>query len=231
MLPAIISIAIIVAVIVTGIAAAVKYEKKRKAEIAAVAESLGLTWVPGDDPAIRERFASLALFNLGRGRAMSNCMTGDSGEVRISIFDYQWTTGSGKHQHTARVTLVALESPRLRLTPFSIRPEHMFDSIGGMLGFQDIDFDDDAAFSKSYVLKSSDEPGARKLFAPALRQYFVSNPGSNAEGTSRILVLHHRRAKPADYPNLLKQAYEVFGLIVDMGEVDAAAPSETAPSE
>jgi hypothetical protein len=230
MLPAIITIAIILAVAVTGIAAAVAYEKKRKAEIAAVAESLGLAWVPEDDATIRDRFSSLALFNLGRGRKMANCMTGDSGEVRISIFDYQWTTGSGKHQHTAQVTLVALESPRLRLAPFSIRPENMFDAIGGMLGFQDIDFDDDAAFSNSYVLKSPDEPAVRKLFAPPLRQYFASNPGSNAEGAGPILVLQHRRAKPADYPNLLKQAYEVFGLIVDKGEM-AATPPEAAPSE
>lgn len=230
MLPAVITVAIIVAVVVSGIAAAIAYEKKRKAEIAAVAESLGLTWVPEDDAAIRDRFSGLALFNLGRGRKMANCMTGDSGEVRISIFDYQWTTGSGKHQHTARVTLVALESPRLRLPPFSIRPENLFDTLGGMLGFQDIDFDDDETFSRLYVLKSPDEAGTRKLFGPPLRQYFVSNPGSNAEGAGRILVQHRPRAKPADYANLLKQAYEVFGLIVDRQSDPEPSTSEPAAS-
>ena len=57
---------------------------------------MGLTFSPDGDPHLLTRFSDFKLFNVGRGRRMSNLIQGDSGEVKIAIFEYKYTTGSGK---------------------------------------------------------------------------------------------------------------------------------------
>ncbi len=199
------------------ILAAILAERQRQKKIEETAESLGLSYNKADDPGLRERLGRISLLQTGHSRASSNCLSGDSGEVRISIFDYTYTTGSGKHKHTRRLTLAALESSRLKIPEFSLRPESIFDRLGGVLGFNDIDFEDDPEFSSAVYLKGANEGAIRELFNRELRAWFVRNPGFSAEASAGQLVcfLGRNRARPEDYPDLLKKTYEVFGLIVD----------------
>jgi len=216
MIPAIV-ITVIVAIVGGAIWTSIVLERKRKEKVAGVADSLGLSYVADDDESLRNRFSGMTLFQTGHTKSSGNCMSGDSGDVRISIFDYTYTTGSGKHKSTRRMTVVALESANLRIPSFSMRPESIFDKLGGMLGFQDIDFDDDQEFSNSFVLKGENEEAIRKLFQRDLREGFVAKSGINVEATPGKLICYRgsSRSKPEDYPNLLKEAYEIYGLFVD----------------
>lgn len=195
---------------------AIRYEQKRQERIRLTAEELGLTFLPKPEAGFSAPFGRLPVFQLGHSRKFANCMTGDSGEVRISIFDYSYTTGSGKQQHTRRMTVVALQSPALRLPQFTLRPENLLDKLGGMLGFQDLDFDDDPEFSAAFVLKGTDEQAVRGVFNSGLRARFVRSPGTYVEAQGNLFISYRaQRARPEEYPELLKQAYETFGLLVD----------------
>ena len=74
---------------------------------------MGLTFSPDGDPHLLTRFSDFKLFNVGRGRRMSNLIQGDSGEVKIAIFEYKYTTGSGKNSKTRHQSIVSLHSPDL----------------------------------------------------------------------------------------------------------------------
>lgn len=216
MLPVILGIAGVAGIIIAVIAVSAAMERKRTAAVGAIAESMGLEFQPADDQVLRDRMSVLPLFQQGHSRALTNCLSGDSGEVRISIFDYTYTTGHGKHQNKRNITTCALQSPRLQLPAFSMRPETLLDAIGGMLGFQDIDFEGDEAFSRAYVLKGPDEAAVRELFTAPLRKHFAGLPGHYVEGAGDLLIVHQsKRLPPAGYPQLLEQAYAVFGLLVD----------------
>ena len=110
---------IIVAVVLVIIGGAVGVSnylaRKRREEFAKVAEQLGLSYHPADAADLLSQFGIFQLFNQGRGRGVSNVIVAEADGIHLSIFDYQFTTGSGKHQHTHRQSIVAVHSQQLRL--------------------------------------------------------------------------------------------------------------------
>ena len=194
-----------------------RQEKERTAKIGQLAASMGLEFRPQGDLELNQRLGILQLFKLGHSRNLSNLLTGETDECRISIFDYRYTTGSGKSTHTTKLTLAALESKRLRIPAFTLRPENFLDKIGGLLGLQDIDFADNPEFSKSFVLKGSEEEKIQKLFNRPLQDFFLERTGCCVEAYPGIMVYYipRSRRKPEEFPGLLEEAYQVFGVIVD----------------
>jgi hypothetical protein len=213
-----IGIFVLIGGLITGaILISMHLEKKRRESLAGVAEEMGLTFIPEGSDELWQRLSPFHLFNLGRDRKMKNLVQGDAGDVRLAIFDYQYTTGSGKNTHTAKMTIVAIESADLKCPPFSLRPENIFDKLGGMLGFQDIDFASHPTFSKMFVLKSPNEELVRQFMTPALLEYFESHPGISLEADRGILFFYRgsKLAKPHELKDLFAQAYEAYGKIVD----------------
>lgn len=213
-----IAIVLFVAVIGGGIAwLAYKREQDRTAKIGQLAQGMGLDFRPLGDLELSQRLGILQLFKLGHSRKLTNLLTGETDECRISIFDYRYTTGGGKSSHTTKLTLAALESKRLRIPAFTLRPENFFDKIGGLFGLQDIDFDDNVEFSKSFVLKSAEEEKVRKLFNRELQVFFIERSGCCVEAFPGVMVYYipGNRRKPEEFPGLLEEAYQVFGVIVD----------------
>jgi hypothetical protein len=194
-----------------------KQEKERTAKIGQLAASMGLEFRPLGDLDLSQRLGILPLFKLGHSRKLTNLLTGETDECRISIFDYRYTTGGGKSSHTTKLTIAALESKRLRIPAFTLRPENFFDKIGGLLGLQDIDFADNLEFSKTFVLKSAEEEKTRELFNRQLQDFFLEREGCCVEAFPGIMVYYipRSRRKPEEFPGLLEEAYQVFGVIVD----------------
>ncbi len=207
----------IVVLIGGGIWYAHWYEKKRRENLLAVAEEMGLVYLPDGDPGLFNQLSGSKLFSSGRAKKLRNLIQGDTDEVKIAIFDYQYTTGSGKHQHTHHQSVACLQSPKLSMPDFSMRPEGMFDKIGGMMGFQDIDFDSHPDFSRMFVLKSSNEGGIRQFFTPPVLEFFEKHKGISVEGDNGTMFFYRsgRRVKPDQIRELLEQAYEVYGIMVE----------------
>jgi len=191
--------------------------KKRREAFIETAEEMGLQSYPDGDPELMNRFAGFKLFSQGRGRRMKNVVQGDSGEVKIAIFDYQYTTGSGKQSRTHYQSIVSLQSREIQCPDFTMRPEGMFDKIGSKMGFQDIDFDTHPEFSKMFVLKSSNEPAIREYFKPPLLEFFESKKGISVEAGDGALFFYRpsKKIKAEEIKDYLGQAYEVYGAMVD----------------
>lgn len=184
------------------------------------AESMGLTFIPDGDADLLDRLSVFKLFNQGHSRKMKNLIQGDSGEVNIAIFDYQYTTGGGKNQQTHLQSIVALQSNQLVCPDFTMRPERMFDKLGSALGFQDIDFESHQMFSSSFVLQGSDEAAIRKYFDQSVLDFFSAKPGISVEAQTGTLFFYRarQRIQPREIKDNLAQAYEVFGMMVDRSE-------------
>ena len=191
--------------------------KKRREGFIQAAEQMGLQSYPDGDSELMDRFAGFKLFSRGRARKMKNAILGDSGEVKIAIFDYQFTTGNGKQTQTHYQSVVSLQSNEIQCPDFTMRPENMLDKIGGAIGLQDIDFDSHPNFSKMFVLKSSDEPGIREYFKPSLLEFFETKKGISVEAAHGALFFYRpsRKIKPEEIKDYLAQAYEVYGALVD----------------
>ena len=191
--------------------------KRRTAAFQEQADEMGLRFVDNPDGQAYQQFERFKLFNRGRSRRMTNLIEGDSGDVKISIFDYRFTTGSGKNSTTHNQTIIALQSQQLQCPEFTMRPEGFFDKIGNAMGFQDLDFDTHPEFSKLFVLKGPDETAIRSYFTPTVLEFFESQPKISLEASNDTMFFYRNRTrrKPEELKDLLGQAYEAFGVLTD----------------
>ena len=188
-------------------------EKKRTEAMTAWAQSHGYVF-EGATPQLIDELSAFKLFNQGRARTAKNTMRGSKEPGAVRICDYQFTTGSGKHQQVHQQTIVVLKTPGRMAPHFFLRRQRaLFDALGKVFGGQDINFEDDQAFSKAYVLQTNgDEQQLRGFMSPGLRDMLTKMSDRNLlmEVVGDTLVLHlGRRLKPEQLEGLVADAVNI----------------------
>ena len=189
--------------------------KKRIEGFEQEAEAMGLNFTQQPANSFMAHYGHFKLFNRGRRRGVSNLIEGDSGDVTLRIFDYKFTTGSGKQTRHHVQTIASLKSSQLNIPSLTIHPEGFLSRVGSKMGFQDIDFDSHPTFSKMFVLKGDNEEAIRNFLTPAALEYFEAHQGISLEASGDTLFFYNpnRRSKPEEIKDLLSRAYEVFGAL------------------
>ena len=168
--------------------------RKRTADLQLVAADLNLEFRDTGDAALQQELAAFPLFNIGRAHKLTNLFVAETPALKINLFDYEYTTGHGKHKRVRRQTVAAVQSTELVIPDFVMRPERKLDLVGSLLGRQDIDFAEHPAFSKAFVLKSGDETATRDFFDTSLLDYFAAH-GTISFEAAQGSFLYFRRWK------------------------------------
>jgi hypothetical protein len=186
-------------------------EKERTLILNALAMEIGLDFLPAQDDELLAKMQVFSLFNKGCSREMKNVMKTKTDNVKMTLFDYAYTTGGGENSKRYSQTIVTLEHDSLSLPKFTLSPKRLFDKIGAALGFQDIDFDEHPEFSKSFVLKGEDEPAIRKFFDREKLEFFAQRKESYIE-TAHSFFIYTRdgRKKPEQIRKFLKEGHAVY---------------------
>ncbi len=207
---------VIVAIIGTVAAWGYSQQEKRTAAWQRVAADLGLVYV-GPGAGLESRFGHLRLFQQGHSRRTTGGITGDSGDMEITVADYRYTTGHGRTRHTHVQTVCILRRRWLDLPACSLRPQRrLSDFLGRLFGGQDIDFADDPEFSSAYVLQGENEDAVRALFTPERRARFAAQRGKNFhfEAQADTFLFHTgRRVPPEQTRELMQQAIEMLRVL------------------
>ena len=175
--------------------------KKRQAALAAVATQSGWQFAPDDVPPEALKAGRFPLFDVGRSKNASNVMRGSSSPVTFVMFDYRYTTGSGRNSNTRSQTVLFVQSPRLTPPPFVLSPENILHKIGGMFGYHDIDFDASPEFSSRYLLRAKEhESVVRDLFSPSVRMWFDQHDRLSIEGGPDGVLVYRsgQKVKPEE---------------------------------
>jgi hypothetical protein len=200
--------------------------KKRREDLWSVAGRLGFSFSAEGDPHLPGGLGQFHLFSQGRSRKVRNVMRGEIQDIVVSLFDYRYTTGSGRHNHTHDQTVLLFESERLALPFFILRPEGLFHKMAGALGYEDIDFDGSPAFSDAYLLKGTDEDRIRAMFTPEVRAYYTRHGRLYTEG-ERGQLIHYcagRRVSPERIESWLQEGLDVLALFLEKEEGAGALP-------
>jgi hypothetical protein len=201
----------IVAVIATIAVVSAMFEKRRTERLKLVAEQLGLAFYPQGDSAQTRALSSLEFFSQGRHHKTANMIHGVAEGTEVTILDFQFFVCRGQ---TWKQTVVCFSSTELEVPGFALRPETLFDKLGGAFRSQDIDFAAYPRFSKLFLLRGSPEDQVRKLFTPAIVAFVEARPGVSVEGGGQRLIFYRarRRPKPEQVHELLREGFEAFGL-------------------
>jgi hypothetical protein len=190
-------------------------KRRREAWMAAALE-LDLRY-QREDPGLITRHSTFKLFSLGHSKRARNVLSGSVHGGQVSLADYQYVTGHGKQRTVHSQTLCILTSPRLALPHFFLRRQRaVWDLLGKLFGGQDLNFDEDPAFSKAFVLQGADEAAVRAKFQPGLRMSLMRYEGKSfqLEGRGDTLLFHEgRHQDPAKAREVLERALELLNAL------------------
>src|SRR5512144_2231352 len=162
----------IVAVIVGVLVAVTRAEKARTDRLQDLSATLGFSFEREGNLERLKALADVPLFNRGHSKRVKNVLTGRSGEIDVSAFDYRYTVGHGKQAHTSNQTVALFWGVGRTLPDFQMAPENFFfDKLSKILGHQDIDFDSSPEFSSCYTLRGPDETAIRSAFTAEAQSY------------------------------------------------------------
>ena len=204
-------IVVLTILVVAIVALSLYLEKKRRDALEALAQELSFTFQPGADTALLSKLSVFELFNRGDSRKMSNLLRGKTNDLEINIFDYQFMTGSGTSRTTWTFSVFVARRSNLKLPQFSLSPENIFHKIGGLFGFQDIDFASHPRFSSRYLLRGPDEEAIRNLFQPQVLDWFESHLGLSIEAKDDTIVFARRPLLAASkIRDFLAEGFEIL---------------------
>lgn len=208
------SVGFVLLVVLVVIGASLYAERRRNRAMTAFAQANGYV-MDEDVAAFRASLPRLRLFNRGDWGCLANLMRAPREDVTVAVCDYEYSLGSGRTRRVQRQTVCVLRSTKRRLPPFFARRQvALVDLVGKAFGGQDIDFDEDPAFSKAYVLQTVGvEDDVRRLFQQPLRSQLVALAPTNAhvEGRDDTLVYHQgRHLKIEQIHGLVEDAFAVW---------------------
>lgn len=189
-------------------------ERQRTETVSTIATSMNFSFSAEADESLLKTLEHFHLFSQGRSRQIRNVMQRGDDEAEIAIFDYRYTTGSGKNSHTWRQTVMLFQAADVQLPSFALRPERFFHKIGGVFGYQDIDFDSYPTFSSRYLLRGEDEMRVRSVFGPDVLRHFEQLEGVSTEAGSNQLIYYRasKRVAPEKVGEFLQEGLQVLKL-------------------
>ncbi|MFS8837917.1 hypothetical protein [Synechococcus sp. R6-5] len=197
------------------LALALYHEKKRREALERVAAQLGMRFSAQLPEEIRSRLlqAGFGLFERGHGRRFYNSMSKRLIDgTEITVFDYQYTRGSGKSSSTYRQSVFYAYHEDLHLPRFRLHPENaLFHGIAKAFGMQDINFESHPKFSRSYLLRGENEAQVRLRFHPGVLGFWEQHPNYCAEGAGAHLILwqNDRQVSPEEIAKWMRLGEEL----------------------
>ncbi len=207
---------VIVAVAAFALYWSVRWRRKRAEAMRQVALTLGLSSLDdeGKSP-LPPSVLQLPLMTRGHSRKATNVLSGSLDGEAVLLFDYRYVTGAGKSQQVHRHTVATFPESGAGLPDFELAPENILSRLAQAFGYHDIDFPEDHAFSKLFLLRGSDETAIRNAFNSELRSLLCEKPGWCVQARAGAVAVFRSRGIWAaeDVPSELTEARRMLGAL------------------
>ena len=194
-----------------------KAAKKRAADLLALSQEKGYSYQSDDKGGDKfyMKYGFFRLFTTGRKREASNIISFQDGDRTVMVFDYTYTTGSGKSQNIHVSTNIIIHQENRHYPHFFIRREiAVFDFLGKVFGGQDINYDEDEEFSKAFVLQGQDEEQTRAFFSnPENRFPFLIFAEEKATFEGKEQYFHYQHYGQILVDNFVETVQQVQDLV------------------
>jgi hypothetical protein len=186
--------------------------KKRQEGMQKAASELGLAYQAVQPGEFDGRLAKFNLMCTGSSRQTNNFIVASTEELNLVLFDYRYTTGSGKNRRVHYQTVAWITSQQLVLPQFYISPESWLSRIGDFFVRQDIDIPQDPEFSKAFVLSGPDADQIRQFFNAKRREALlkVSLPTIECFPGELLFYRSGRLTPPEQLKALMNEAFALY---------------------
>jgi hypothetical protein len=212
------AIAVLGGVVVVSVHRYVRHQAAERADsLRQVAARLGWTYRDQVDFKTIPDLKRFELFRHGMSPKLRHVLLSPADAIRGVLFEYSYTVSSGNSSHTMTQTVFYGTSDDLNLPSFSLRPEHFFHRVAGMLGYQDINFDGRPEFSRLFLLRGENEARIRAVFGDPVLEFFERHPGCCAAGMNREVLFWRpgKRLEVHELESFINEGYDLAGRLVE----------------
>jgi hypothetical protein len=152
------------------------------------------------------------------------------GDIRIEAHSDQ-TPGNSSSNPDPIQTGVLFQFDEFEFPSFSLQPEGwMGRMLDGLMGGQDIDFEDSPLFSKKYLLTGRHKSNVRKLFSKSVRIHFEKQLGLRIVAQSKQLLLYRpgKLCSPAELESFVAMAMDSVDRLQASAVHVKPSPAESA---
>lgn len=182
-------------------------KSSRTLDMQKAAEHLEMQFFPKEEWGLVALLQDFKLFKVGGSKRIVNQLFKSDAwlETEAHVFDYQYTVSTGKSSVTYKQTVFFVNSKKLGLPHFWMKPEHFFHKVGHFLGIKDINFEAFPEFSDQYYLKGDDEDYIRATLNEKVLHFFTIEKNWSLEGVNYFMIFYcHNTLMP---PNMIKDFY------------------------
>ncbi|MDX1942126.1 MAG: hypothetical protein SFU99_16300 [Saprospiraceae bacterium] len=192
--------------------------KKRSEALAYIAFDLGMNFQIKDEWGLLGLLKDFHLFKQGSRKRIESVIQHKDGmlESELHIFDYQYTISTGKTSATYKQTVFFMQSKKLGLPQFLMRPEHFFNKVSEWLHLsKDIDFVEYPQFSDQYWLQSKDEDYLRATMHEFILHFFTIEKNWSLEGCNYYLIFYRNNYlfPPEKIKDFYKKGMEICNML------------------
>ena len=181
----------VVLVIALGIYGGIQARKRRE-DLLALSQRLGLRFDADKDYALAKQFSFLKEFSSGSNRYATNILSGLYQQEQVIVFDYHYETQSTDgNGHTSTTdhwfSFLLLKLPGA-FPELIIRREGLLTRIAEAFGYQAIKFES-AEFSNSFCVRSPDKKFAYDVCNAQMIEYLLANRDLSIEIENQVVAL------------------------------------------
>lgn len=190
----------------------------RSQALAHIAFDLGMNFQTKDEWGLLGLLKDFHLFKQGSRKRIESVIQHKDGmlESELHIFDYQYTISTGKTSATYKQTVFFMQSKKLGLPQFLMKPEHFFNKVGEWLNLnKDIDFVEFPKFSDQYWLKSDNEDYLRASVNDTFLKFFTIEKDWHLEGLNYYLIFYknHKLLLPQQIKDFYKKGMKICEML------------------
>jgi hypothetical protein len=178
-----------------------------------LAKDWGFRYRPDDPYGLLDKH-DFSLFQEGHSRKVEHTLEGEEEGRRVVLFDYRYTTGSGKNQTTHYLSALIIETPVFG-RGMTVRPENFLDRVAAFFGFDDINFEYEE-FNRAFQVRCGDKKFAYDVFHTGMMEMFLQNRWLTLEWHDFHLLLYQssmRRFDRRDAETMRELARRFVGLL------------------
>ena len=180
-------------------------KKRRREEFFALSVKLGLRYDQGDP--LNTVDLPFDLFQRGDRRGVENTLYGETGEMRVRLFDYYFVETHSDGKGTSSTTYpfsCALGEIDADCPHFVLEKEGFLSSLARGLGFRDIETESEE-FNRAFKVSSDDRRFAFAMLDPRMMAWLMDEGGiAQYEVMGPLVLCYVKRIKPPEYENLLE---------------------------
>jgi hypothetical protein len=186
-----------------------RHRWKNALRVAERADAMGFAYAEKPPKADYALLGETQMYCDADHEACFQILRGEHDGQAVELYDYSVAYGFGTNASVYNQTVVVLPDAAAAVPDLIVFPKGWLNFLDRLLGDKQVDFSDDPAFHRAFVVRGDEPEAVRNVLTKEVRQMLLADPKLTVEVLAgRLFVNRIGKVQPPDkYPDLIDEAF------------------------